>query len=165
MPYPIGPCTAPLWRMIHPRHQREPFSGEGARLYGGRWNMKGWPALYLSTDHGTAIAEYHQSMIQPGMLVPYRVAAASVADLTATDAHIEAALSCDWDQIARRDGEVPPSWKLAQDLIAGGAEGAIVPSAQYRGGRNLVLWRWHDARKPGDGAALTLLDPQQALAP
>ena len=46
-----------------------------------------------------------------------------------------------------------------------GAQGALVPSIQNRGGANLVLWRWHDAQGDGEGggAALTLLDPEAAL--
>jgi RES domain-containing protein len=163
MTFPIQPLAIPLWRMIHPARHRAPFSGEGARLYGGRWNMKGWPALYLSTDHVTAVAEYYQGLAKPGTLVPYKVEAKRVFNLTGEDPRIFEALACDWDKIARRDGQVPPSWALAQELIAADAEGALVPSVQNRGGTNLVLWRWHDAGQQGEGAALTLLDPEAAL--
>jgi RES domain-containing protein len=150
--------------MISPLYHRDPFSGEGARLWGGRWNMKGWPALYLATDHPTAIAEYLRGFPRPGTLVPYDVAANTVADLTGDDPQIAEALTCDWAAIARVDGTVPPSWALAQELIAAGAAGALVPSVQQRdGGVNLVLWRWHAAGGMGEGAALTLLDPDAAL--
>ena len=167
MTYPLRSLVAPLWRMVRPPRQREPFSGEGARLYGGRWNMKGWPALYLSTAHTTAVIEYYQDVVQPGMLVPYHVDASRIADLTIShgqaDDRIMDALAADWKTLARIDGQVPPSWALAQELIAAGAEGALVPSVRHRGGRNLVLWRWHSAGEPGDGAALTLLDPEAVL--
>lgn len=170
MTYPLSPFTAPLWRMIHPARQREPFSGEGARLYGGRWNPKGWPALYLATDHATAVAEYYQSYPKPGMLIPYTLQADTIADLTngrggPADDHVVEALTADWKTVARIDGQMPPSWTLAQDLIAAGAEGALVPSVQNRGAVNLVLWRWHDAARADakDGARLTLLDPEAAL--
>lgn len=166
--YPLDRLAVPLWRMIDPRRHRHPFSGEGARLYGGRWNMKGWPALYLATDHVTAVAEYYRGSARPGTLMPYRMIASAIADLTnreggAADDHVAEALVADWKTIAGIEGEVPPSWVLAQELIASGAEGAIVPSVQNRGGRNLVLWRWHDSRQGGEGAALTLLDPEAAL--
>ena len=129
--------------------------------------MKGWPALYLATDPTTAVAEYYQDIVQPGMLTPYRVDASRIADLTKSDGHaaddtITDALVQDWKTVARIDGRVPLSWTLAQELIAGGAEGALIPSVRNRGGRNLVLWRWHDARAAGEGAALTLLDPDAA---
>lgn len=168
MTYPLRPLAIPVWRMILPSRHYQPHSGEGARLWGGRWNMKGWPALYLATDHLTAVAEYYRGLPRPGTLVPYRVEAARIAELARDDPRVAAALACDWDMIAKRDGEVPPSWALAQELIAAGADGALVPSVQNRGGTNLVLWRWHDAAGAGEeaerGAALALLDPEAALA-
>lgn len=60
---------------------------------------------------------------------------------------------------------MPASWTLAQQLIAIGAEGALVPSVQNRAGLNLVLWRWRDVERAGEGAALTLLDPVGDLRP
>jgi len=38
------------WRLVKARHAAEAFSGEGARLEGGRWNPKGTPVVYLA-DH------------------------------------------------------------------------------------------------------------------
>ena len=168
MRYPIAPLAIPLWRMIHPYHQRTPLSGEGARLYGGRWNGKGVPALYLATDPVTAIAEYYQGLPKPGMLAPYRLEATLIADLTngkghPADSMVAAATTADWKHIAFLENQLPPSWNIAQALLADGAEGALVPSVQNRSGTNLVLWRWHDGSKPGTGAVLTLLDPERTL--
>jgi RES domain-containing protein len=161
----IKKCTHP-YRISgrYPQWHGSPFSGEGARLYGGRWNMKGWPALYLATDHVTAVAEYYRGLPHPGTLVPYALDATRIADLTQADDRVAEALACDWKALALLEGKVPASWGIAQELIAAGAQGALVPSTQNRGGRNLVLWRWHDAAEPdGEGAALTMLDPDAAL--
>lgn len=92
-----------------------------------------------------------------------------MADLTdgrggPADAAIADALGSDWKRVARIDGLVPPSWTIAQALIAAGAQGALVPSAQNPGGTNVVLWRWHAAGGPDDGATLTVLDPDAALS-
>jgi len=38
------------WRLVKARYVTEAFSGEGARLEGGRWNPKGTPVVYLA-DH------------------------------------------------------------------------------------------------------------------
>jgi RES domain-containing protein len=38
------------WRLVKARYAAEAFSGEGARLEGGRWNPKGTPVVYLA-DH------------------------------------------------------------------------------------------------------------------
>lgn len=167
-PYPLKPLAVSLWRMLAIRYQRSPFSGEGARLLGGRWNPKGAPALYLATDAATAVAEFYQSLPKPGTLVPYRLEASAIADLTdgqggPRDAMVEHGCVAAWKAMAIKPARSPPSWDLALALIEAGAEGALVPSVQNRGGTCLVLWRWHDGTAPGDGAALTLLDPDQAL--
>ena len=118
MTYPLRPMKLPLWRMIRPQWHGLPFSGEGARLYGGRWNMKGWPALYLAADHVTAVAEYYRGLPRPGTLVPYALDATRIADLTRADDRVSEALACDWKTLALLEGKVPASWSLAQELIA-----------------------------------------------
>lgn len=44
------------WRIYRPKYD-DPLSGEGARLWGGRWNLKGEPALYLASSASLAMAE------------------------------------------------------------------------------------------------------------
>lgn len=46
-----------LWRLCRDVHAVEPFSGEGARLYGGRWNSRGVPMVYASTSLALAAIE------------------------------------------------------------------------------------------------------------
>ncbi len=36
------------YRLVKQRHARSAFDGEGARLYGGRWNSQGIPIVYTS---------------------------------------------------------------------------------------------------------------------
>jgi RES domain-containing protein len=170
MTYALAPMSLPLWRMIGIRHQFSPTSGEGARLYGGRWNRKGCSALYLAADAVTAVAEYYQGLPKPGTLVPYHLDARAIADLTnrtagPCDTRVAEALAANWKAMALLDDKTPPSWALAEDLIAAGAEGALVPSVQNPGGRNLVLWQWQEQDREGEGAALTVLDPDDALRP
>ena len=170
MTYPLAPLSLPLWRMIAIRHQFSPTSGEGARLYGGRWNRKGCSALYLAADAVTAVAEYYQGLPKPGTLVPYQLDAGRIADLTDAaagpcDRRVAEALAANWKAVALLEDKTPPNWVLTEELIAAGAEGALVPSVQNPGGRNLVLWQWHEKGQQGDGAALTVLDPDAALRP
>src|SRR5690606_4555103 len=49
-----------LYRALNPVYAREPLSGRGAELYGGRFNPKGMPALYASTSVLTALREANQ---------------------------------------------------------------------------------------------------------
>jgi RES domain-containing protein len=46
-----------VWRLITARFADSAFSGEGARLYGGRWNLKGVPLVYTSGSQSLATLE------------------------------------------------------------------------------------------------------------
>lgn len=50
---------------------RDPRSGTGARLFGGRWNPRGvFPTVYLAQPAGTCIAELDRSAAASGLSVP-----------------------------------------------------------------------------------------------
>ena len=46
-----------VWRITTAAYARSAFSGEGARLYGGRWNPKGVPMVYTAATQSLAILE------------------------------------------------------------------------------------------------------------
>ena len=46
-----------VWRMLTARFAATAFSGEGARLYGGRWNLKGVPMVYTAGSQSLAVLE------------------------------------------------------------------------------------------------------------
>jgi RES domain-containing protein len=46
-----------VWRLVTRRYARSAFSGEGARLYGGRWNPKGLRVVYTSESLSLALLE------------------------------------------------------------------------------------------------------------
>ena len=46
-----------LWRVCRARHAKAAFSGDGARLYGGRWNSRGVSMVYTSTSLALAAIE------------------------------------------------------------------------------------------------------------
>ncbi|PHJ55963.1 hypothetical protein VF03_38000 [Nostoc linckia z2] len=82
-------------------------------------------------------------------MVTYDVDCSDILDLT-TEAGRTAAgtdlptLGCAW-MLERAEGRTPPTWTLAQRLIAAGSAGVVVPSfatGATDGMRNLVLWRW-----------------------
>lgn len=152
------------WRMLSPRWHHQQLSGAGAARAGGRWNAAGMPALYLSADHATAIAEYMQSLIHPGTLAPYDVVADKILDLS--DATVRAAIGVDdsiltlpWRRIRDIERAVPASWEIAQAAVAAGFDGCLVPSILSKGA-NLVVWRWGS-----EGASVTLIDPGGDLRP
>lgn len=45
------------WRIVAARHAGRAFDGEGARLFGGRWNSVGTPVVYLAETRALALLE------------------------------------------------------------------------------------------------------------
>lgn len=45
------------WRLVKARYAVEAFNGEGARLYGGRWNSPGVPMVYTAATLSLAALE------------------------------------------------------------------------------------------------------------
>lgn len=141
--------TGTYWRILAPKWAHQPLSGAGSALYGGRWNPKGTPALYVSENFETAFMEYEQDLgTRPGTFCAYKVNCEDIADLT--DPNTQRALTCNddvlfckWKQILLVQKEAPPTWSVVQILIQQGFVGARVPSARRPGGVNLVLWRWN----------------------
>ncbi len=46
-----------VWRIVTEQHAATAFSGEGARLYGGRWNPKGIALIYTAQSQSLAALE------------------------------------------------------------------------------------------------------------
>jgi RES domain-containing protein len=45
------------WRITKQKHVRTAFTGEGAKLYGGRWNSPGKLVVYTAESRALALAE------------------------------------------------------------------------------------------------------------
>lgn len=117
--------------------------------------MRGTPALYLSLDPITALAECTQGFaarMLPLTLCEYDVDCGPIADLTsaagcATHGIEPGHLRCGWLTL-QLGGKIAPSQRVATDLAAAGQAGALVPSfvpGVAAGATNLVLWRWSDS--------------------
>ncbi|HLF97718.1 MAG TPA: RES domain-containing protein [Methylococcaceae bacterium] len=64
------------WRIVTPRFAATAFSGEGARLYGGRWNPKGVPMIYTAESRALAVLEIlvqDEPLRARYMLIPARI--------------------------------------------------------------------------------------------
>ena len=69
---PVDRFTGFLYRALNPVYARDPLSGRGAQVYGGRFNPKGTAALYASLSPVTALREANQvGALQPTTLVAY----------------------------------------------------------------------------------------------
>lgn len=45
------------WRIVKQKNEKTAFSGEGARLYGGRWNWPGTALVYTAQSQSLAVLE------------------------------------------------------------------------------------------------------------
>ena len=140
-----------LYRALNPLYAKEPLSGHGSKLYGGRFNSKGLATLYTSLSPETAIRESNQvGNLQPTMLVCYRADIDGIFDSSSPELLNKYDLTS--DQLAAdnwRDQMIvegrSTTQKFAMRLIDDGYTGLLVRS--YAHGtttrdKNLVLWRW-----------------------
>lgn len=158
-----------LYRALNPVFAREPLSGRGAELYGGRFNPRGVAALYLSLSVSTALREANQvGNLQPTTLVSYDGEIEAIFDGRDETALADAGL----DTVALAD----PTWRdqmkaigearaqtFARQLIAQGYNGLLVPSfapGATDDDLNLVLWRWGDHAP----SRLVLIDDEKRLS-
>jgi RES domain-containing protein len=64
------------WRIVKQKHARVAFSGEGARVFGGRWNSAGLSVVYCSEHLSLAALEilaHTQPVRLPGPFRAYRI--------------------------------------------------------------------------------------------
>ena len=166
---PIDRFTGFLYRALNPVYARDPLSGRGAQLYGGRFNPKGTPALYASLSPMTALREANQvGTLQPTTLVAYDADIRPVFDtrdtgsLAGFDMTPRDLASVAWRDEMMTNGE-SETQKFARRLIAAGYAALLVPSFA-RGALstdlNLVLWRWGDAAP----TRLVLIDDEKRLS-
>ena len=140
-----------LYRALNPIYAREPLSGRGAELYGGRFNAKGTPALYTSLTIMTAVKEGNQvGSLQPTTLVSYEADIENVFDcrdqnaLRAHGMDAEALADPTWRDEMKLSG-VSRTQSFARQLSASGYCGLIVKSfapAATIDDLNFVLWKW-----------------------
>lgn len=64
--------TLSSWRIVKRKHASEAFSGEGARIFGGRWNSPGIPVVYTAENASLAILEI-LAHFDTGPLLPHYV--------------------------------------------------------------------------------------------
>lgn len=74
-----------VWRLCKKRYLGTAFQGEGARIYGGRWNSPGHPTVYTSETAALATLEILVHLEDTELLQHYTLVPASLdEDLIAT---------------------------------------------------------------------------------
>lgn len=120
------------WRIVKEKHSATAFSGEGARLYGGRWNSPGISVVYASSSRALAALE---SLVHLNPPVIFKYVALPVEF---DEALVEkaAALPADW-----QEHPAPSSTKAIGDLWVKQARSAVLelPSVIIAGESNFLL--------------------------
>jgi len=123
-----------FWRICRQVHVKDAFTGEGARLYGGRWNSAGVSVVYTSTSLALAAIEtfvHLEPNLQPDDLVSI---ACELPDDVAL-ARIEmSSLPAGWRASLESLRTIGDEWVHAAKSV-----GLRVPSAALRGEWNVLL--------------------------
>jgi RES domain-containing protein len=123
------------WRIVKRKHLKDPFSGEGARIFGGRWNHPGTPLIYAAESQSLAALEMLVRLEESDLLAAYAVFAVG----------IERALMADLDR-----SRLPENWQddpapadaksIGNEWVKSGTSAALrVPSAIIPSEHNFLL--------------------------
>ena len=140
-----------FWRICRRRYAADAASGEGARLYAGRWNSRGVRMVYASTSLALAAVETFVNL-EPNL---------QPKDLISIEGNIPDGL-----EISRVDLKtLPTNWRETRDeslrrfgddwIRAGQTAALLVPSAAIRGEWNVLLNLAH-----GDFSKIRFRKPQ-----
>src|ERR1035438_1196848 len=124
-----------FWRICRLRYAADAASGEGARLYGGRWNSRGVHVVYASTSLALAAVETFVNLepnLRPADLVFIQ---GEIPDAFEIGRLHMKGLPAGWNET--RDESLR---RFGDDWIRDGKTVALlVPSAAIRGESNVLL--------------------------
>jgi RES domain-containing protein len=123
------------WRIVKRKHARAAFSGEGARLYGGRWNSPGVAIVYTAESQSLAALEMVVHLDSSELLHNYVVYEVGIDE--------SLVLKIEWSQLPRNWRADPPPQKVREvgDAWARAGKSAVlqVPSATLPSEYNFLL--------------------------
>lgn len=84
-----------VYRLAHAEHVQD-MSGTGARMHGGRWNMKGMPALYASEHISLCVLEVLVNAVSLNYLQALQLIEIEIPDESSVKTIEEKKLKKDW---------------------------------------------------------------------
>lgn len=140
-----------VWRIISKKFTKSAFNGEGARLYGGRWNTPGTPLIYTAESKSLAVLEILVHLDSPDLLRKYVLFEVTIEDSLVAPLD-PASLPKDW----RQDPPPPDAQRIGDEWATNARSAALrVPSTIVTGEFNYLL----NPRHP-DFRKLTIGQPQ-----
>lgn len=88
--------TLRAWRLVKAVHAATAFDGEGARRYGGRWNARGTPMVYLGGTLALAALELFVHLTAEDARLEFVAMAVDIPDGVASEDLDPQALPRDW---------------------------------------------------------------------
>jgi|ERR1700674_2061253 RES domain-containing protein len=116
-----------VWRITTARFARSAFSGEGARLYGGRWSPKGVPVVYTAANQSLAMLEMlvqDQPLRARYVIIEARIPSTVRIERVSIDD-----LPSDWREISARQKlqAIGAAWASKRKAAVLAVPSAIVP--------------------------------------
>lgn len=87
------------WRLMPKIHAATAFSGDGARLKGGRWNHKGVPVVYVSENLSLSVLEVFVSLVRGKSNTPYVYMPVEISESMLIEEIKPADLPKDWREL------------------------------------------------------------------
>ena len=116
-----------VWRITTASFARSAFSGEGARLYGGRWSPKGVPVVYTAANQSLAMLEMlvqDQPLRARYVMIEARIASTVRIERVSIDD-----LPSDWRELGARQKlqAIGAEWARKRKAAVLAVPSAIVP--------------------------------------
>lgn len=127
--------TREVWRIVKAKHAAEAFSGEGARLFGGRWNCPGLAVVYTAESRSLAALEMLVHLNSRSLLAEYVIGRAVVQEKWIESVRI-GSLPSNW----REFPALPDLRAIGNRWLHAGTSAVFqVPSAVVEGEFNFLL--------------------------
>ena len=124
-----------VWRIIKRKHAKTAFTGEGARLYGGRWNSSGVAVIYTAQSQSLAALEMLVHLDSSELLDKYVLFGVDVEESLLSRVEVSK-LPRDW----RADPPPANLRAIGDEWIAIGSSAVLrVPSAVIAGESNFLI--------------------------
>lgn len=143
---------ATAWRLVKTKYAGAAFDGEGARLYGGRWNSPGTRVVYLAGSVSLAILEVLVHTEDVSLLSAYSICDVTYDPKLALDVKPDL-LPTNWAAVP----PVPETQAIGDDWVASESSVLLrVPSVVAPGEFNLLA---NPAHPKFSELAIGILEP------
>jgi RES domain-containing protein len=140
------------WRIVKQKYAADAFSGEGARIAGGRWNSPGSPLVYVAGSRSLAVLEILAHIGRATLLPAYVLISCSFGETLILDVETRT-LPAGW-----RGYPSPPALQTIGDRWLRESTSAVlrVPSAIVPAESNYLLNPAH-----ADFSTITVQPPER----